>query len=70
MTARGVGALPSPVVPAFTALDARLGWRLSRELEFSLTAQNLFGGRHAEWGVAPGRPEYERRVFLEMVWRL
>lgn len=68
-TLRHVGSLPAPVVPAYTVVDARLGWRVDRELELSLTAQNLLDNRHAEWGVAPGRPQYGRAVFLKLVWR-
>lgn len=66
---RSIGALPNPAVPRYTAVDARLGWHVSRELELSLTAQNLFDPRHPEWGVAPGRPEFERGFFLKAVWR-
>jgi iron complex outermembrane receptor protein len=57
-------ALPNPNVPGYTALDARLGWRLRRGLELSLVGQNLGDRRHPEWGVAPGRPELERALFV------
>ncbi len=67
---RHVGALPNPVVPSYTAVDARLGWRLHRDFELSLTAQNLFDSSHPEWGAAPVRPEFERGVFLKLLWRL
>jgi iron complex outermembrane receptor protein len=52
-------------VPEYTAVDARLGWRASRALELSLLVQNLTDKRHPEWGVAPGRPEFERSVFIK-----
>lgn len=67
---RGVGALPSPAVPAYTAVDARLGWRASRDVELSLTLQNLFDRAHAEFGAAPGRSEYGRGAFLKLLWRM
>jgi iron complex outermembrane receptor protein len=67
---RHVGALPNPSVPAYTAVDARFGWRALPGLEFSLTGQNLFDRRHPEWGAAPGRPEFERSVFAKVLWRL
>ncbi|MEP7085422.1 MAG: TonB-dependent receptor, partial [Betaproteobacteria bacterium] len=70
LTLRRVSALPNPVVPAYTAVDARIGWHVRPELEVSLTARNLFDPRHAEWGVAPGRAEPERGVFAKLVWRL
>jgi iron complex outermembrane receptor protein len=70
---RSVGKLPSPAVPAYTAVDARLGWRASRDVELSLTLQNLFDEKHPEFGSATGqnpRSEYERGVFLKLLWRL
>jgi iron complex outermembrane receptor protein len=57
--------LPNPAVPEYTALDLRLGWRVTRALELSLIGQNLTDGRHPEWGFAPGRAEFERAVFVK-----
>jgi len=57
--------LPNPAVPEYTALDMRFGWRVTRALELSLTGQNLTDKRHPEWGFAPGRPEFERAVFVK-----
>jgi iron complex outermembrane receptor protein len=65
LMARHYQALPDPHVPAYTALDARLGWRYSRHVELALVAQNLGDKGHAEWGVAPGRAEVERALFLK-----
>ena len=70
LSARRAGPLPNPVVPAYTAYDARLGWRVRRDLEISLTGNNLVDPRHAEWGAAPGRAEYERSWFLKFLWRM
>ncbi|MBC7803075.1 MAG: TonB-dependent receptor [Candidatus Parcubacteria bacterium] len=70
VTIRRVGGLPNPVVPPYTAVDARMGWRIVPGVELSLTAQNLFDRRHPEWGVAPGRPEFERAVFAKVLWRM
>jgi iron complex outermembrane receptor protein len=66
---RRVGALPNPAVPAYVAVDARLGVRLPRAVELSITGWNLFDRRHPEWGVAPGRPEFERSVLAALRWR-
>jgi iron complex outermembrane receptor protein len=66
---RYVGALPSPVVPSYTAVDARLGWRVSRELELSLLLQNLFDRSHPEFGAAANRVEFRRGAFINVVWR-
>jgi len=53
---RHVGELPDPVVPAYTAVDARLGWKADRNLELSLTLQNIFDPSHAEFGDAVATP--------------
>ena len=67
---RRVGALPNPSVPAYTAVDARLGWRVSRAAELSLTLQNILDSAHPEFGAAPGRSEYVRGAFLKLLWRM
>ena len=68
--ARRIGSLPDPAVPAYTAVDARLGWRASREIDVSLILQNIFEDRHAEFGAAPGRSEFGRGAFLRLQWRM
>jgi iron complex outermembrane receptor protein len=70
ITLRHVGALPQPAVPAYTAVDARYGWRIRPGLELSLIGQNLFDPRHAEFGAAPLRSEYERALAVRIVWTL
>ena len=67
---RHVGALPNPSVPAYTAVDARLAWRARRNLELSLTLNNLLDAQHPEFGTLATRSEIERSIFLKMVWRL
>jgi iron complex outermembrane receptor protein len=66
---RRVGALPNPAVPAYVAVDARLGIRLPRAVELSLSGWNVFERRHPEWGVAPVRPEFERGALAALRWR-
>jgi iron complex outermembrane recepter protein len=66
---RHVGGLPSPSVPSYTALDARLGWRASRSLELSLALQNILDSGHPEFNAAPGRSEFGRAAFLKLLWR-
>ncbi|MDB5870635.1 MAG: hypothetical protein JWQ07_77 [Ramlibacter sp.] len=68
LNVRYMGALPNPVVPAYTALDARWGWRVRPELELSVTARNLGDSRHAEWGSPLNRAEIARSVFVKAVW--
>jgi iron complex outermembrane recepter protein len=66
---RHVAKLPSPAVPAYTSVDARIGWRPSRELEISLAGTNLFDPRHPEFGAAPLRSELQRGAYAELTWR-
>ncbi len=60
-------------VPSYAELDARLGWRATRRLEFSIVGQNLLHDRHAEYGVptvAPGGQEdIVRTVYGKVSWR-
>ena len=69
ITVRRVGALPNPAVPAYTAVDARLGWRVSKNAELSLALQNLIGDAHPEFAQLNVQGEYGRSVFLELLWR-
>jgi iron complex outermembrane recepter protein len=65
---RKVGALALGPVPAYTALDARLGWRLRAGLELSASGQNL-NGSHAEFGFPGMRAEVARTLALKLVWQ-
>jgi iron complex outermembrane receptor protein len=67
---RHVGALPSPAVENYTAVDARLAMRVNPALELSLLAQNLFDRRHAEFNAVGAASQIERRLFLKAVWQL
>jgi iron complex outermembrane receptor protein len=67
---RRVGRLPSPEVPAYTALDARYAWQARRDVELSLTGQNLLERRHPEFGAAATRSEIERSIFVRVKWAL
>ena len=50
---RHVARLPSPQVPAYSELNARLGWRISDQVEVSLSGENLLNDHHAEF-INPG----------------
>jgi iron complex outermembrane receptor protein len=67
---RHVGALPSPSVPAYTAVDLRWGWHVRPGLELSLAVRNLGDPRHPEWGSPVNRAELDRSVFVKATWRL
>lgn len=64
-TYRYVGALPALGVNAYQTADARLGWHFVREFELSLTGQNLFQPRHAEFGPVL----IERSAYAQITWR-
>jgi len=68
LAVRRVGALGFPVVPAYTAVDARFGWRFAPGLELSVIGTNLNGG-HGEYGVASVRSEVPRTVGVKLTWQ-
>lgn len=66
-----VDSLPSLGVPAYTRFDARIGWRVRRGLELSLSGRNLFDPGHPEF-VNPSGPrssEEPRSIFGAATWR-
>jgi len=67
---RSIGELPNPNVPSYTAVDVRLGWQPTRNLELSVTLQNLLDAEHPEFGLSATRSEFERGVFLKLAWRM
>jgi iron complex outermembrane recepter protein len=67
---RRVGSLPLQGVPAYTAIDARWGWRMRPDTELSLTLQNLLDREHAEFGALPARSEFGRSFFVKLLWRI
>jgi iron complex outermembrane receptor protein len=66
-TYRYVGALPALLVNAYQTADARLGWHFAKRFELSVTGQNLFQPRHAEFG--PGPVLVERGAYAQITWR-
>lgn len=78
-TYRGVSALPSqsssnirPVetVQGYGIADVRLGWHVTRQLEFSVTGQYLLQPHHAEFGGTPGAlVGIKRSVYVKPTWR-
>jgi iron complex outermembrane receptor protein len=68
-TMRHVSALSNPVVPEYTAVDVRVGWRPRSDLELSVTGQNLFDGGHGEFTDVSTRTEFGRSVFFKIASR-
>jgi iron complex outermembrane receptor protein len=61
---RAVDELPSPSVPRYVELDARLGWRVTKGLELSLAGLNLLDSSHPEVGALPTRREVPRSIYV------
>lgn len=70
LTWRYVGELPNPVVPSYSVLDARLGWRVSRALQLSLLVQNALDRKYSEFGTPAARAVLERSYFVKLTWTL
>ena len=72
LTGRYVDELPFASIPSYTALDARVSWRPTADLEISITAQNLFDDRHPEAQSSVLRQqqtEVERAVYGKITWK-
>jgi iron complex outermembrane receptor protein len=67
---RHASALPKPPLPGYTTLDARLGWRTSRQLEVSLWGRNLLDRQHPEFVTTNSlNEEVHRRAAVQVTWR-
>ncbi len=66
-----VGSLEGGLVPAYTRVDTRFGWRIRESVDLSITGQNLLTPRHVEFldalQVNPTR--VERSVSAKVTWR-
>ncbi len=66
-----IGVLSPSKIAAYMTLDMRLAWRPEKNLELSLTGQNLLESRHQEYSnpafVAP--IEIDRGVYGKVIWR-
>jgi iron complex outermembrane receptor protein len=68
---RYVDALQNRDVPAYTALDARIGWRPNKQWEFSIAAQSLFNV-HKEFApsfIQTQTTEVETSVYGKITFR-
>lgn len=66
---RYVGRIANQSVPSYFELDARLGWKATRNLELSISGQNLLHGHHAEFGAPATRQEIERTIYGKVTWK-
>lgn len=60
-------------IPSYFSLDARLAWRVGKNLEIALVGQNLLDDHHPEFGTSPlvrsPLVEIQRAVYGTGVWR-
>ncbi len=66
---RAIDDLPSPDVPGYIELDARVGWEVVDGLELSLVGNNLLHDQHPETGNPITRREIPRSVMLGASWK-
>jgi iron complex outermembrane receptor protein len=67
---RHVGGLPAPVVARYTAVDARLAFKVAPGLELSVLGLNLFDRRHVEFNAIGVASQMQRRIFIKAAWSL
>ncbi|HEX6428630.1 MAG TPA: TonB-dependent receptor [Niastella sp.] len=68
---RYIGKLPKPAVKAYTGLDVRIGWKITRVFEINLIGQNLLNQQHQEFiASSRNRREIERGLFGKVICRL
>ncbi len=57
-------------VPSYFELDARLAWRVTKDMEVSIVGQNLLHDQHPEYGYPDAsREEIVRSVFGKVAWQ-
>jgi iron complex outermembrane receptor protein len=57
-------------VPAYTVVDARIGWRVTRDFDLSLVVQNALDREHAEAGAEATRAVFGRTYLIKAQWKL
>ena len=69
---RYVDALTTSGIPEYYSVDLRLGWRPSKNVEFSIVGQNLLDDQHPEFSpttISTQFTEIERSVYGKITWR-
>jgi iron complex outermembrane receptor protein len=69
LTFRSVGSLAATDVPSYSALDARFGWKMTKNVALSVTGFNLLDRRHPEFDTLSNRSEFRRSVYMEVSWQ-
>jgi iron complex outermembrane receptor protein len=66
---RSIDALPNPGVPAYTELNARIAWNITKQLELSLSGFNLIHPQHIEFTQVPASVEVPRSYLVNAKYR-
>lgn len=72
LTLRHVSPLSALGIPGYTTMDARLGWKVQRDLELALVGQNLLQMRHTEFrsDLTPSTvTDVPASVYVKALWR-
>lgn len=62
------GLLPAPRVPAYTELNTRIAWAITKKLEISVSGFNLLHKNHQEL-MAPQANAVPRSIYGGLAWR-
>ena len=66
---RYMGALPAMKIPAYQTMDAHIGWRLKKHLQFTLDGRNLLQPSHVEFvGDNNNLAGIRREVYGGIAW--
>ena len=69
---RHVDSLPAFSVPSYTSVDARLGWKINRNLDVALIGQNLLDSRRSEFVpdfVGTATYQVPRGAYVKVDWK-
>jgi iron complex outermembrane receptor protein len=66
---RHVAKLSHQPIPSYTAVDANYIWQVDKQLELSVTVQNLADNSHQEFGRAVSVNEFQRMMWLAVSWK-
>lgn len=67
---RRIGHIPNFDIPTTAVVDARVGWRVNRDLELSVLVQNALDRNDVEFGDASQRVNFRRSWIFKLRWQV
>jgi iron complex outermembrane receptor protein len=65
-----VSRLPIDNIPSYTRLDARLGWKMTENVDLSVGLQDLLEKQHFEFlGTGALSSQPQRGAYGKLIWR-